>query len=133
MRQVGFELRPWEDGGTEFVPLVNGVSLVELIARYERGEGLDPAGGYSGQVLHTAAFSSLRKYLLGAPSTQYALLGCICGDTGCWPLQARIHADADTVTWDSFCQPHRPERDYSGFGPFVFDRSQYDKALQLLN
>ncbi|GAB3944214.1 hypothetical protein GCM10029976_067960 [Kribbella albertanoniae] len=131
MRQVGFELRPWEDGGSEFVPLVNGVSLVELITRYERGEGLDPAGGYAGLVLDN--FSSIRGYLVGEPSTPYALLGCNCGDMGCWPLQAQIHADADTVTWDSFRQPHRPDWDYSGFGPFVFDRAQYDEALQLLN
>jgi hypothetical protein len=36
-------------------------------------------------------------------------------------------------TGDSFRQPHRPDWDYSGFGPFVFDRAQYDEALQLLN
>ena len=127
MRQVGFELRPWEDGGTELVPLVNGVSLVELVARYERGEGLKPAGGYAGLMLGPAA---RRAYL---PGTSYALLGCDCGDMGCWPLRAEIHADADTVTWDSFHQPHRPDWDYSGFGPFVFDRAQYDEALLVLS
>ncbi|WP_405062594.1 hypothetical protein OG474_13395 [Kribbella sp. NBC_01505] len=133
MRQVGFELRPWEDSGTELVPLVNGVSLIELVARYERNEGLKPADGYAGLVLYGDLPSGLRAYLTGGPGTPYALLGCDCGDMGCWPLAAQIHADADTVTWDSFRQPHRPEWDYSGFGPFTFDRAQYDEALQLLN
>jgi hypothetical protein len=32
------------------------------------------------------------------------------------------------VVWDRFKQPHRPERDYSLFGPFVFNAAQYSMA-----
>ncbi|MFF8679357.1 hypothetical protein ACF07F_15750 [Streptomyces sp. NPDC015237] len=42
---------------------------------------------------------------------------------------ARITATADLVTWDAFEQPHRKTRDYVAFGPFQFDRHQYDDAL----
>jgi hypothetical protein len=30
------------------------------------------------------------------------LLGCDCGEVGCWPLEARIIADAETVIWTGF-------------------------------
>jgi hypothetical protein len=59
-----------------------------------------------------------------------ALLACDCGDWGCWPLMARITVTERSVTWDAFEQPHRSTRDYTGFGPFRFDRRRYDAALQ---
>jgi hypothetical protein len=37
---------------------------------------------------------------------------------GCWPLLARIAVTDELVTWDSFEQPHRKERDCTVFGPF---------------
>ncbi|MFJ8210713.1 hypothetical protein [Streptomyces sp. NPDC096033] len=46
---------------------------------------------------------------------------------------ARITATADTVTWYAFEQPHRKARDYGAFGPFQFDRHQYDDALRALS
>ncbi|WP_405922560.1 hypothetical protein [Streptomyces sp. NBC_00035] len=46
---------------------------------------------------------------------------------------ARITATADLVAWDAFEQPHRKTRDYVAFGPFQFDRHQYDDALRALS
>ncbi|MFF9172327.1 MULTISPECIES: hypothetical protein [unclassified Streptomyces] len=46
---------------------------------------------------------------------------------------ARITATPKLVTWDSFEQPYRKARDYTGFGPFQFDRHQYDDALRALS
>ncbi|MGW2082651.1 hypothetical protein ACWCOW_38090 [Streptomyces sp. NPDC001939] len=46
---------------------------------------------------------------------------------------ARITATADRVIWDAFEQPHRKARDYVAFGPFQFDRRQYDDALRALS
>ena len=57
------------------------------------------------------------------------LLGCDCGEVGCWPLDARIEVTDDLVMWQDFQQPHRPERDYRSFGPFVFGRKEYDRAV----
>jgi hypothetical protein len=59
------------------------------------------------------------------------LLGCQCGEVGCWPLTTRVTVNNNRVLWDSFRQPHR-ERDYSRFGPFVFDLDQYRNAVALL-
>lgn len=33
------------------------------------------------------------------------------------------------MIWSDFEQPFRPNRDYAGFGPFVFERSTYDTAV----
>jgi hypothetical protein len=60
------------------------------------------------------------------------LLGCQCGEVGCWPLLARIRAEDESVVWDSFEQPNRKDRNYSGFGPFVFDAEQYREAVAAL-
>jgi hypothetical protein len=34
-----------------------------------------------------------------------------------------------SVTWSNFAQPHRRAWSYAGFGPFVFDRRQYENAI----
>jgi hypothetical protein len=59
-----------------------------------------------------------------------ALLGCDCGEVGCWPLEAQVLVDDDLVIWRGFAQPYRPRRDYGSFGPFVFRRNQYDRAVR---
>ena len=37
--------------------------------------------------------------------------------------------DKGHVIWDQFTQPFRPQRDYSGFGAFVFGERQYRMAV----
>ncbi|HSA53445.1 MAG TPA: hypothetical protein VLH10_25450 [Yinghuangia sp.] len=46
---------------------------------------------------------------------------------------ARITVTADFVIWDSFERPHRKTRDCTVFGPFRFERHQYDAELHALN
>ena len=70
----------------------------------------------------------LDNYFLEGDDT--FVLGCGgCGEVGCWPLGCRIRIDGEMVRWDSFSQPHRPNRDYSEFGPFIFERAQYLHAV----
>ncbi|SRR5712692_6923891 len=59
-----------------------------------------------------------------------------CGEPGCWPLQVQIELHDGKVVWKNFRQPHRSRPnahvkvwDYSGLGPFVFDRQQYEAEL----
>ncbi|MFC7616095.1 hypothetical protein ACFQV2_24110 [Actinokineospora soli] len=61
--------------------------------------------------------------------TRVPLLGCSCGDLGCWPLLAHVGVADGRVVWDLFEQPFRPDRDYDRFGPFRFDLRQYRDAL----
>ena len=117
------------------VPEVNGVALPEAVSAFEAGRGYTPAGGYGGLIPDHFDFGDLSAYLLGRGNRQWPgrgrlwLLGCECGEVGCWPLEARVDAGTDLVVWTDFRQPHRPDRDYTGFGPFVFDREQYDQAV----
>jgi hypothetical protein len=57
-----------------------------------------------------------------------ALLGCLCGDPGCWPLTARVTVSATTVTWRDFRTGHR-DWDLSAVGPFTIDRHAYEPPL----
>ena len=119
------------------VPHINGVPLIQLIDEFERAKKFEPVGGYGGLIPELFEYGPLEKYFFGEfDSGSYwsslggvYVLGCECGEVGCWPLQCRIGAHGDDVIWNEFCQPHRKTRDYSGFGPFVFDGAQYREAL----
>ncbi|MFG1886893.1 hypothetical protein ACGFIR_03355 [Micromonospora sp. NPDC049051] len=140
IRKVRFEIRPWDDGpdpARELLPYVDEVSLVELVSGYEHAAGHDVPGQYAGLVLDRFAFGDLTAYLSGRPDSAHragsgtiALLGCDCGEVGCWPLNAQVVAADDVVTWRGFVQPYRPGRDYADFGPFVFRRDQYERAVR---
>jgi hypothetical protein len=140
LRRIRFDVRPWgedADPERELLPRVDDVSLVDLVSGYEHAAGFDVPGAYAGLVLNRFNFGDLAAYLLGRPESAYwtkagaiALLGCDCGEVGCWPLQARVCADEDHVTWHGFSQPFRPQRDYGSFGPFTFRRSQYERAVR---
>ena len=56
-----------------------------------------------------------------------AVLTCVCGELRCGGVVARIEFDHDVVTWSDLC--HANYLTPQGVGPFVFARSQYDKAL----
>lgn len=120
--------------------LVNGVSLVDLVrqaelpmAQQEGSPGL--AGQYSWCYGTRTYMTDLRRGSKD-PEDFIPMLQCPCGEPACWPLYAWIEVGEETVTWHSFYQRHRQAGssdkpwDYSGFGPFTFDRKQYERALQ---
>ena len=121
------------------VPYVDGIDLRVSITEYERLRAFDPAGGYAGIVPEFFNFGDLADYYRGATDHSYwgkigkiAVLGCECGEVGCWPLYAQVQASEETISWSVFEQPHRRERDYSEFGPFQFRRSQYESAVDAM-
>jgi hypothetical protein len=136
---ASFSIQPFE-GTFALTPAVNHTPLTEMIAKFELEQHFEPAGGYGGLVPRWFNYGSLDRYFLGDvdQNSYFAriggiyLLGCQCGEVGCWPLMARIRVDPESVVWDSFQQPHRPERNYSCFGPFVFDAEQYRAAVAVL-
>jgi len=130
-----------EDGATVITPCIDGVMLTKLVEQFEYRHGLtDPAGGYDGLIPEFFRYSPLDMYFLGEPETFHVagapgrifILGCECGEVGCWPLTCLINASGSDVVWHNFEQPHRPARDYSSFGPFVFELRQYEEALRSL-
>jgi hypothetical protein len=122
-------------------PSVDSTSLGELVAAFEAEQHFEPAGGYGGLIPQFFNHGSFDRYLLGefdedsywARRDGIYLLGCSCGEVGCWPLLCKVEVDGGTVTWSRFRQPHRPDRDYSQFGPFVFDADQYREVVAALS
>lgn len=123
LHRMCFEQRPTQQSRTyELRLLIDGVDLVDLIRPVElpfaTAEG-NPAnaGRYSG--LHwpqSMGHVLLLEHYLGQPDPYYSykgrtqILGCECGEPGCWPLVCRIVANARTVEWSDFQQCHRVGR-----------------------
>jgi hypothetical protein len=125
-----------EPGGpTTITPEVDGVSLIERVHRFEADRSYEPSGGYAGLIPAHFRFGDLTEYYLGVEPRQWPrpehawLLGCDCGEVGCWPLTAHITLTESTVAWSHFQQPHRPSWNYDDFGPFLFDRQSYYAAV----
>ena len=137
MNAIEFRLRTEALGVGEVVtvtPYVDGVSLVERARRVEArqaGKERDLAGSYAGLVVGRARwqdwYSGVRPQVWFGDGDS-CLLGCGCGDTGCWPLTARVTVGVKTVVWAGFRTGHR-EWDLSALGPFTFARGAYEAAL----
>ena len=127
-------------GAHTITPVIDGVTMVELVGRFEGEQHFDPVGGYRGIVPQWFKYGDLDRYFFAdfAGDNFFVsvggiyFLGCDCGEVGCWPLKGRIRVDGASVIWEKFEQPHRSERDYSSFGPFVFDLEQYRRAVSTL-
>ena len=117
------------------MPVLNGTPLSELASSFERERCFDPVGGYGGLVPAWFSYGPLEPYFLDESGDEHFANGCYllvcgdCGEVGCWPLQGHIRKQGNIVIWDCFKQPHRPLRDYSDFGPFLFELKPYRAAV----
>ena len=110
---ISFAVQPFE-GALAVIPILDEIPLTELIQSYERAKGYKPAGGYGGLIPRWFNYGPLDIYFLGdfdndsyfGRMGRIYLLGCSCGEVGCWPLAARVRTIADTVEWYAFQQPY---------------------------
>lgn len=117
------------------MPLIDGVPLVDIVNAYESANGYVHPLEYAGLPL-SADFGpkdirgTFGAFLPESGTEPYFvnLLECSCGESGCFPLWAIITLCGNQVRWAKFTQPLR-EWDYDAFGPFLFDRGQYEKSL----
>lgn len=113
---------------------VDGTRLQDLIRPHEKPFA-DAEGhpSLAGQYVGLPKCGLSAQQFLGRPNQTWfgdgdtILLGCTCRDAGCWPLTARIEVGA-RVVWRDFRTGHR-NWDLSDFGPFEFDRSQYESRI----
>ncbi|MEU0871699.1 hypothetical protein [Nocardia brasiliensis] len=120
------------------IPRVDGVALTDLIDRFELDAGIQPApGAYGGLIPAYSRDLRMDDHFHGrstmATGSKTPVLVCECGEWGCWPLLAEITVTEDLVIWDRFGPNHPTRGDYGRFGPFRFDRNQYDDALRDLS
>jgi len=150
MDKVEFVLRVYREGDRDSgVQIkINGRDLVDLVRAVENPfaykEGSPSiAGAYAGLPPEHVAPPSLHFW--GQPSEgvyslgpKIQVLGCECGEPGCWPLVCYVEADRARVRWSSFEQLHRSGSrshaawTYDNLGPFEFERKQYEAALAAL-
>ena len=109
--------------------LIDGRDLIDILREIEGPQASadgqpDIAGTYDG--LFPEQWRDLpEQYGDG----RVAVLGCVCGEVGCWPFRVRIAKRANEVTWGDFQQPNR-SWSYESLGSFSFDRVRYDRAVQ---
>lgn len=137
VNRIEFRVQPedLDSGPVDVLNLyVDGSRLPDLIRPYEQpfadAEGKPMlAGQYVGLIRRGLT----GRHFLDKPVQTWfgdgdtILLGCTCGEAGCWPLTAHVEV-GPRVVWRNFRTGHR-KWDLAAFGPFEFDRSQYEAAL----
>lgn len=122
-----------------WTPSIDGAPLSDLVAAYEVRAGNEArTGHYSGIPVILLPQGTVHAHFLGASGSSIGtdddgrtlVLMCECGEAGCWPLTCRIEVSESEIIWRDFRNPQRPALDYSGLGPFVFSRAQYEDALR---
>jgi hypothetical protein len=121
----------------EIVPKIDNILLTELVVSYEAEQGFEPVGGYGGLIPAWFKYGPLDGYFKSQFEREdyfiklkgIYLLGCDCGEVRCWPLIGQVRANDKHFVWGNFRQPFRSKRDYSKFGPFIFDMEQYQEAV----
>lgn len=89
---VRFDVDPFESSSRMLVPVVDDVPLTDRVEAFAAQQGFDVAGGYAGLVVDRYRFGDLTDHLVGRSARRRgrtALLGCECGELGCWPFEAR--------------------------------------------
>jgi hypothetical protein len=136
---ISFEIDKTRGGALTLTPCIDGTPLTDLISNFEVSSGfIDPAGGYGGLVPSYFRYGPLEQYFRGQTSNrgisdkvgEIFVLGCQCGEVGCWPLRTSVTRVDGSYQWSGFNQPHRPMRNYDAFGPFVFEKAQYEAAVR---
>jgi hypothetical protein len=135
--EIRFCVEPWAPTGTLLTPLIDGRSFVELVTEYEEHHGWEDAGIHEGLVLGREQIQDLPRYLLHGQSlelfgdTGTVLLGCTCGNIDDGPFFGTVLVTDDEVTWRDFKNPRTDslDWDYSDLGPFAFDKTQYEQAI----
>jgi hypothetical protein len=103
---LSFLVQPLEGERVEVLtitPVLSGISLTQLIEDFERERDFQPVGGYGGLVPQFFRYGPLNLYFMGESKDAHCnrsgfyLLGCNCGEVGCWPLTARITNAGVTV------------------------------------
>ncbi|TCZ79361.1 hypothetical protein E0485_05735 [Paenibacillus albiflavus] len=145
MDTIQFKVEYSEDQDAQVLGIyINGENLVELIRRYENQFDPSIAGGYEG--LNIKFLNNIKEHFTGKLNEddlfyyegKTLIMGCNCGEPGCWPILIKVIEEDEVIVWNEFEQPHRNEEsasghwDYSKFKPLRFNRKQYEEQLKII-
>ncbi len=127
--------RALASGGQSVQVLIDGKSLESRYngakGKWKRSSPLCtwPAqDGITPLELWSSSFDSSSDLDCLCEAGRIAVLTCACGDIGCGGAVADLKFTHETVTWSNF--RHANYLTPKDIGPFVFARSQYDRALK---
>jgi hypothetical protein len=87
--RIAFTAEPWSEDPTVIVlvPVADEVPLTDLVHEYERRSGFEERDqSYGGLIPAFFNFGTAHAHFLGGDSGRIPLLGCACGEWGCWPI-----------------------------------------------
>jgi hypothetical protein len=96
---LSFQIAEIDGGALSLMPCIDGTPLTTLISEFETSNGhTDPAGGYGGLIPSYFNYGPLTPYFCGPTGGQGGgdndkeiyVLGCVCGEVGCWPLMTSV-------------------------------------------
>jgi hypothetical protein len=138
MNEIRFDIQHSEFGNL-VVPVIDGKSLISILRVIElpfaKKEGSPTiAGAYSGIAISLGRPPSRHYYgeETDRDDGKTELLFCECLCDGCWDFVAGIEVTNKKVIWKDFEQIHRKNWKYDELGVFLFDRKQYEDALNQL-
>ena len=142
-----------EEGGYRFPVIniyINNSNLIDLVTKIEKKDwdgDIKTRSSYIG--FEVPRFGQFRNEMLGRKIyARSVLLTCTCTIELCGSITADIAFNERTITWSDLRSPYLSNNtyspfvdeadalkegwkplDYSGLGPFVFERGQYLAAL----
>jgi hypothetical protein len=117
--------------------VVNGRDLLTVVKELEAPcAEADGATELAGSYHYLSGYTFPSGLFEGRPADpdlraegQVALMGCDCGEVGCWPFLVSITKRSGEVRWSGFRQPFRPRWDYDRLGMLRFDAAAYDAEI----
>lgn len=132
---------------------INGSNLIDLVQKAERRNDPIQTGESQSYVgLHPDYYPGFAREFLGQPERGFSiLLICTCLVDMCNCITGRVEMNSETVTWSDIKSPWLSSKspnpwvdiedaekmgwypvDYSELGPFIFNRHQYEDAVNSL-
>ncbi|RUT46595.1 hypothetical protein EJP82_12155 [Paenibacillus anaericanus] len=143
MESIQFKVEHSQEDDYEILNIyINDENLIEFIKRFEMQFQPNIAGGYEG--LNINFITDICEHFSGELNEndlfnyggKTQILGCNCGEPGCWPLVVKITVKDQHIIWSDFEQPHRSEESEGGFwnysqvAPLEFNRKVYEEQLK---